>query len=511
MDEDALGKVDVLSIALEVPANTGYAKFRASTQDKVLKHLINVQGYHKGTSARGLEAVIMMATDLKTLAKLKRTFSEWKEPKTASESQEATVIIILEGRNVPQQAMFEAALANFGPLASLRRIVGGNGKAIFQQPAAAAACLAAQRIFVGGTAYRVRQLGASRPATCSAWLHGLPRGTTAFELQATMLEAGATHWVVYRSPQGASTVAWARVDFTTEADRQVATTRYFQHKGRECHWSLDLVCVSCGSADHKGKDCSKAPKPAPRLTFGTANRPSQPPIGIRYSDAVNGPITIPSAAPKPTKAQQTLSASKGPATAKRQDLTPDLMAYIDTAIDKAVKSAVANALKDFRKSIIDEAVDKAVQVAVYSTLKAVKDNNFKAAVDSDVQIAVQQRHSEVTSQVLTALGQDKEYTRVPSKPKKAKREAASVLPITEADLEVIAQSSPARQTPITRPRRKLSASTSSETSVTAASKSLEVPPTFDLKSGFLVSSLPLSSDEDLEVPGTADLSSDGSP
>ena len=79
-----------------------------------------------------------------------------------------------------------------------------------------------------------------------------------------------------------------------------------------------------------------------------------------------------------------------------------------------------------------------------------------------------------------------------------------MLPIVEADLEVIAKASPPRRTPVTRPQRKFLAATS-ETS------DFEAPPTFDLKSGFQVSSLPSSSDEDSGLPKTADLSSEGSP
>ena len=480
MDEDGQAKPTNLVIALEVPANTGYNKFKTSTQAKVLQRLLNVQAYRRGASARGVEAVIITATDGKVLASLKRLFPEWKEPRTTAERNEATVIISTEGRQVPQKAMFEAALADFGPTNDLRFTERGNIKATFQQPASAMACMAAQRIFVGGTAYRTHQPGASRPTTCSAWLHDLPRGTTAFELQAAMLEVKAAHWVVYHSPQGAGTAAWARVDFATEADRQAAACKYFQHQGRECRWSLDLVCVSCGSADHKGKDCSKAPKPAPRPTFGSASRPSQPPSGIRYSDAAKGPVVIPSAAPKPIKSTQTQQFSPaGPE------------AYIQATVDKAIAKAMEN---------IAGIVERAVQTAMDKAMKTVLDGNDKMTIDSEARAAVHELRPEITSKALTVLGQ--ECPQVLLKTKKSKKKAAGALPIAAAVLKAIAKETPIGQIRAGWTNRKPS---------TSEISSLAGPATDDPRSGFLVSSLPMSFGEDSAVPRTTGPSSEGPP
>ena len=79
-----------------------------------------------------------------------------------------------------------------------------------------------------------------------------------------------------------------------------------------------------------------------------------------------------------------------------------------------------------------------------------------------------------------------------------------MLPIPQADLEVIAMAPPAKWTPVTRRQWSFPVPTSE-------TRGSEAPLTLDLKSGFMVFSMPPSSDADPGLPETADLSSEGSP
>ena len=198
------------------------------------------------------------------------------------------------------------------------------------------------------------------------WIKSLPPWVKDIHLNDIMEDVGATHWTVFKhisNNNPGKTTCWAKVQFQSQDDKELALGQIISFNGYELDWSKEPSCTMCGEIGHLGKDCSREPN---KLTQRFA------PQGITKKIGFNSLFTAPAQSKNRTQGVHSPAKETAPTNNSISGLTaPDIIKLVQTTM----QACIADTIKAVMAEIIP-AIKTSITQEIQAIIKDEKEREF---------------------------------------------------------------------------------------------------------------------------------------